>query len=187
MKDYLKELCDNLNIKLIYSNDDNIALSSGIDEAGLFIKTNHIFIRCPERIAKAIIWYYTDPRYESDCLKKITDYLNDNVVAAEYTIQSPDKNFKEMLGHIEKKEPMTGGTLKKAESDSKSSKDNKSTRNTSSCKTSGEDQSFVELNISSITKKNFYGSVFNINPDEAISASNDDIVELDIQVDDSEI
>lgn len=191
MKDYLNKLCDNLNIKLVYSDDEYIALSAGINSSLPFIRANSIFVGCPEAVAKAIMGYYTEPQHEIDFLKVITDYLDDNVVTVEYSIQPPDETFKDVLRHIDKngkkKEPAAGGVPKKPRAKRKASGGSKAKKNTSTQKISGEDPSLVELDISSITKKNFYGGVSNIKPDESISASSDDVIELDIQVDDSKI
>jgi hypothetical protein len=44
----------------------------------------------------------------------------------------------------------------------------------------------VELKIASMTKKSFYGGAVKVGPEEAIKVSSDDVVELDIEIDDSE-
>lgn len=187
MKDYLMELCDNNNIQLIYSDDDYIALSAGINGTAPFIRANNIFKGCPSKIAKAIMGYYTEPQNESDFLKVLINYLNDNVVTVEYTIQPPNETFKHIFKQIEKDDPTSDKEPAKPKAKGRKSKVNKANSNTSTNKTSEKDVPLIELNISSIKKKNFYGGTSNIKPDEPITALSDDVIELDIEVDDSKI
>jgi hypothetical protein len=59
MMDYLNELCKSLGIGLVYTDDDYTALSPVIKDKKAYLKADKMFNGCPERVAKAIIGYYT--------------------------------------------------------------------------------------------------------------------------------
>jgi len=199
MNDYLGELCTNLNTELIYIDDDYTALSGGIKDGKPFIKVEKLFKGCPERVAKAIICYCTEPENEDEHLKIIKNYIYDHVITVNYTIEPPGQTFRSFfIKHInlgappENKTPEDkipeNKTIKAKEVKSKSPKGKTAKSKTSTGKTAETNtSSLVEMNISSITKKNFYGGVSNIQPGETIKASADDVLELEIEIEDPNI
>lgn len=154
MKDYLQEWCKNFNIKFSYTNNKITILSCGINKNIPIIRVHRIFRNCSETIANAIIGYFTDFEHNNDHLKTIEHYLNVNYPSMKYIIKSPNKEFREYL-------------IKNIIPIKKNKKD---------------DFSLHELNISHITKKDFMGQNSNIKPDETLSVSGDDLLELEILV-----
>jgi hypothetical protein len=189
MRDYLRELCDSLNIILEYTEGGSIALAGRVKNNTPYMRVNRIFQECPEDVAKAIIGYYTDYRNENEYLLVLDSYIEDNVISVDYIIKPPDEAFKiqfaehnkEVSSHKEKtaKSKVSGDkpTLKDTVKD-KILKENQS---------NGDISSLIEMEISSIIKKNFLGEISNIIPGETFEALSDDIVELNVIVDDPEI
>lgn len=185
MKDYLLKLCIDMNIKLIYTEGDYTGLSVGIKNDRPFIKVNSLFKECPEEIAKAIIEYYTGCQYEYKNFQVLKDYIEDNVITAEYIISPPDETFKSIfIKHTELEAASKEKITNKKASKGKTAKRKKSTKGTFQDKIPKDDKSsLVELNNSSVSKKGFCDNTPNIKPDESIKVPNDDVVELDVVVD----
>lgn len=201
MENYLKEFCANQNIVVIFTEDDYIALSSAIKDGTPIINAHRIFEDCPEKVAKAVLSYYTEPQYDESLLKIIRGYIDSIIVTVAYIIKPPDKTFKSLLikytenlkqiESIKQTESIKHTASKAAPKEKKqpgvkqAKTKPKSNKKPKDSVLKGNTSSLVELNISSITKKNFYGGSSNIKEGETIKAAIDDVVEIDIEVDDS--
>lgn len=193
MKDYLNELCANLNIQLIYTDEGYTALSAVIKGKKASIIANKFFDGCPEKVARAIIGYYTGSGNEDSHFRVIEGYILDNIVTVEYAIEPSDDTFKSLSSkhmnggapadvNIPKDKTAKGKATKSRTPGSKTAKGSAKKKGLPKVDTS----SLVELDISSMTKKSFYSGTAKVNANETIKASSDDVVELDIEVSDSE-
>lgn len=162
MKDYLKEYCESRQIGLIYVDTEPAILSAIIHESRPVIKASRIFSECPKEVAYAIINFYTDFKDQEKYLGVINDYAEDNLITVDYEIQTADEKFINSIKSDIKKGEKKEDPVKVLEDKSTSS--------------------LVEMDISSITKKDFQGNIAEIGADEVFKASSDDVVELDIVI-----
>lgn len=162
MNDYLKEFCLNLGIDLIYTDNKITVLSSTTPQNVPTIRVHNIFKNCSEELAREIVDYYTNYNSLDKSYKLITDYIQKKFHSDRYKIKKPDKEFKNLI--ISKMNDVTFLNNKTSNYD--------------------EQSSLVEFNIVSMTKKNFQGDYSEIDPEQSIDLSEEDIVNLDIYVED---
>lgn len=158
MEDFLRTICINNEIELMYTNNQKPILSSCLDFEGTRVITaNNIFRNCSRNVAMAIVDYYENEKNKSESLNKIKDYLNTIFKDGSYmidgiTIDIKDEPKKEMK-EVEK--------IEKAED-----KKNKS---------------LMELEIESIVPRSFREKGSGVK-DMTMKVDNDDVLELDIYV-----
>ncbi len=193
MRDFLKELCKDLSINLIYEENQNtdIVLSSKVMENTPTIRAGKIFFECPKEIAQAVVGYCTGSKDSSQYLKQIESYLDENLITIEYIIEPPDEAFKQLRlqGH---KERVTTDT-----NDAKTPKNqivNQPSLPTRQRKTKKSEvpkenltHELMEMEIRSIVQKNFWGSTTDLKINESLNASSDDVLELDIVIDQDDV
>ena len=154
MVDILKKLCKNYNIELSYVNNKVVILSCNFKNNHPMIRVHKIFKECNETIAYAIIGYCTKAEKRENNLKIIKDYADKRFNSQRYRITAPnDEFYNEVVKVIIPEDFKQNGK-----------------------------SALLQLNISSITKKGFYGDVYTINPDESIKVDESDILEVDITV-----
>ena len=193
MRDFLKELCKDLSINLIYEENQNTdtVLSSKVIENTPTIRASKIFFECPKEIAQAVVGYCTGSKDSSQYLKQIESYLDENLITIEYIIEPPDEAFKQLRlqGHKEK--------AKTDANDVKTSKHQKvgqsilpkKQRKTKNPEVPIEilTPELMEMEIRSIVQKNFWGSTTDLKINESLNASSDDVLELDIVIDQNDV
>lgn len=155
MSDTLKELCNSLNIELVYTNNKVMVLTYSTENNHPIIRVHKIFKECNEDIANAIISYYLKTENREKNLKVIENYLNNAFNSKRYKIKPPGND----LNCLVLMDVKPNGFSEEAKSD------------------------LIEMKISSITKKSFYESNFTVNPDDSLKLSEDDILEVNIVVD----
>lgn len=155
MKDYIKELCKELEINVVYTNNKRTVLSSSFQRDNPILRIHKIFKNCTKKIAEAVISYYTDQHNRNDNLDKIHTFLNTNFSSKDYKIIAPCNTLK--INVNEETSPKALDKYKKTE--------------------------LAEFQIKKIIKDNFFGGESEISPDEAIRSSSEDVVGLDIIVD----
>lgn len=167
MKDTLQELCISKNIELIYTNNDFTILSSSFKDNIPSIKAHNIFRNCSKEVSRAIIDYYTNSSQKKYNLRRvICEYAEDYFTFTEFEIKPPNEAFTNVFA--ESKNPV-GKTIEKPAVEFKQKKVDDSSN-------------LVELDVLSITNKDFWGNTSDMNPDDTIKASTDNIVDLDIVV-----
>lgn len=174
MKDFLKEICAEKNMKLRYTEGDTVILSAGIENNTPVIRVNRIFEYCLKEVAKAIIEFYTNFEHSDKYLRLLEKYAGDNLITMDYKILPPDKEFINLMNKDVEQNVITIKQEKKSKEpkilkESKAANDEDAT-------------SFNELDISSITKKDFWGNICQIEPGDMIKTMSEDVVELDIVV-----
>ena len=97
MEDYLKKVCKEMDINLIYNNNKRKVLSAEIKEDQPLIRANKIFRFCPYFVSQAIIGYYVDPKNTNRYENIIKDYLNKDPAIENYKIYPSSSNFKEKV------------------------------------------------------------------------------------------
>lgn len=153
MSDYLKELCDKRNVKLVYTKNKYIIMSCSTQNNIPTIRVHNIFEDCSYEVANAIIEYFTDFKNNDASLRTIDDYVSNNFSFDKYKIKGPDKNFKEIfINELKPPNPK-------------------------------DDSELVEFKIISIDKKDFYDDAHTILDKEPFEISSEDVTELDITVD----
>ena len=166
MKDILTELCNSLNINLIYTNDDSIILTSSTTDNKPTIVVNMLFYKCPEKIAMTIIEYCQETKnseYNYDLIEK---YAKKNLFSLEYIIDPPDENFKALLKKSSPKKKITNQYKDQEELKKDSSE-------------------LSEACISSISYSDFLGKDNKISSGETIISSSETIIDLDIVISDN--
>lgn len=179
MNDYLREFCEAKNMGLMYRDSNTTVLSYEIDNDMIIIKASKIFEYCPREVAEAVVNYYAGSGYEQENMSVIKNYLSENLISTEYNIKPPDKALMALTENnnvpaIEvEDEPqinyMEEAYVEKSAEQYVQDEDN--------------EKPLTEIDISSMTIKNFWGKSLDIKPDKAFTASDDDVVELDIVVD----
>lgn len=160
MSDYLEKLCSQSHINLIYTDNDYTILSSGIKNNAPVLRVNNMFRVCPERIAQSIMGYYT--RNDKSCLLEIEEYIDSDMFFLGYEIDPPDEMF------------LKSTYTSKGRKQSRQAIQEDSTTG------------LVEVDILSMTKKDFYGNSVKVNPGKALKASTESVAEFDIIIKDSE-
>jgi hypothetical protein len=160
MGDYLEQLCESMNIKLTYSESKFPVFSGRIMENGGYIKASTIFKNCPHNVADSIIKYYKDSENQDEYLKIIDNFIENRM----------KNNDKAIEKSIDQKAEYNKPEIKVQRS------------NYGAKENDNENMQLVELEISSIVKSNFYSGSKSLNPDETIKPTNDDVIELDIEV-----
>jgi len=155
MVNYLKELCKDLGVNLIFTNNKLTILSSTVHDNIPVLRVHKIFKKCPEKLAKSIVGYYSDFKHSNKHLITIENYINNKFPEMEYTIKPPDRSYKDLLSK----------TVNLSDSNTIKSP-------------------LVELDITFISQKDFWGNITDIDPDEGISPTEEDFLELDIVVKD---
>jgi len=155
MYDYLLEFCKNLDINIIYTNNNLTILSFSVNKGTPTIRVHNILKNCPEKIAIAIIGYFTEPEHKDAHLNILKNYMKEEFPYMKYKITPPNKNFKEL-----------------------------SDKNIA-CISKGQEEksALIELNISNITVKDFYGNISDVNPTESINISENEFLEIEFIVD----
>jgi len=154
LNDYLKELCADLNIALVYTNNKLTILSCGVNNNKPIIRVHKMFKDTNKKIAKAIINYYTDYEQNDKHLKIIKNYIDKKYPSMKCKIKEPTEAFIEYLR-----------------------------RNVNQLKMDANyNLSTGELYISQITKKDFWGNRSSVKPKESISVADDEVLELEILV-----
>lgn len=155
MDNYLKGLCESLGISLVYQNNSPIVLYCTVNHGIPIIKAHNIFKDCPEVIANAIVCYYAVNQNCKEYLRVIKKYTDKRCSYDEYIIQPGNDKFKNaVLKNL--------GVTKR-------------NKNAKSC--------FIEMDISSITQKSFWGDTSIIEPGKVVKAMSEDVLELEISVD----
>lgn len=124
MNKYLTELCLSQGIRLVYTNNKFTVLSSGINSGGYpVLRVHKKFKDCPVEVDKAIYGYYMDLTYKENHLKRIKDYLVQQLDFKGYIIKEPDVDF---IGYwlpkenkTDKKEPVEMSITKIIKKDTK--------------------------------------------------------------------
>lgn len=154
LDDILKKLCKNLKIKLVYTNNKVSILSCSTSNNHPVIRAHKMFKECKEEIANAVVEYYTKTQNKEENLKIIKDYANIKFISHKYKIIPPGDEFY--------------NSVKKITTTDVHDENNKS--------------ALVELDISSMTKKNLCEKAYEVNLGETIKTSENDILEVNIIV-----
>lgn len=93
MIDYLKNICVKNYIMLIYTNNKYSLLSSGLHNHIPIIRAQKIFRYCPEKIAKAIVYYYIGNDNDNKYLEMIKEYISGVLDLKEYKVAAPELSF----------------------------------------------------------------------------------------------
>ena len=178
MKDQLKVLCESLNIKIVYGNKKPVIISSSIDNDIPIIYVHTVFRNCPEKISHAIINYHMDSKDRERQLKIIEEYAK-IYISSKYIINPPNKLFTKIFTHMDtpknqRKEDISHKDFHKKSKEFYPKKD----------KIEKEISSPLELEISHITEKDFYGNNKKTTSKNTIKATDSDILNLDIVVND---
>jgi hypothetical protein len=155
MKDYLEKTCENLGIKLIFTNNKVVVLSAEIKNNQPIIRAHKVFKGCPYEVALALISYYSSENHIAKNEQILREYLVNNLISDTFKIRPVDMSFKK---GIEKGIPSESTNI-----------DN--------------NPSLVEFCVSSMVVKDFWGKKLQNASDNSINPSCNDILELDIVVD----
>lgn len=159
MSDYLEKVCSELSIRVAYTQDNATVLSSEIEDSTPIINVHNKFKECSEDLAKAIVEFFTGTENNVRNLRLILDYINENLESANCSIIQPDNAFMDLV------------------------KDLNST-SYEIYETNNKEHNLKEYKISQMTMNNFFGESIPINSGQSITASCEDVIELDIFVDD---
>lgn len=91
--DYLKNECEKLGIKLIYSSNKVLILSGSVIDNEPTIKAHEVFKKCSEEVADSIIDYYINLKHNNNSINIIKDFVKLNYTPAKYKIKPPDKTL----------------------------------------------------------------------------------------------
>jgi hypothetical protein len=155
MRDYLKELCDNVNINLIYTSNKLIVLSPIINNNVPSIRAHKLFKNCTDEVAKAIISYYSGIDSKGEAFRIIESYVQKNFDSSKFKITSSNDEFKSYFS----KAVMSAEPVIK-----------------------NDDPYLMELEINKIRKVDFWGESMGIASNGSISTSGSEMIELDIEV-----
>lgn len=154
MVNVLKNICENLNIKLVYTNNKFSILSCSVYDGIPLIRVHSLFKGCSEDIAKAIINYYTNAENTEVNLNIIKDYADEKFNIKSYKIMPPNSEFYD--------------TVIKTLSPQKNEESEKT--------------NMIEYIISSMVKKNFCGEELEIKQNDSIKIDEDDFIEINIVI-----
>lgn len=154
MVNALKNICESLNIKLVYTNNKFSILSCSVYNGIPLIRAHSLFKGCSEDIAKAIINYYTKAENREVNLNIIKDYADEKFDIKNYKIMQPNSEFYDIV-------IKTLSLIINEES---------------------EKSNMIEYNISSMVKKDFYGEEYEIKQSDSIKVDEDDFIEINIVV-----
>lgn len=99
MKDFLRQICKEKGIKLVYTNNKYIILSTGLQKRIPTLRVHKIFKNCPKKIANSI----TDYLYLQNidiCIKNINRYAKKKFGSTSYKINPPSEKFSKALKTI---------------------------------------------------------------------------------------
>lgn len=100
LEDFLRAICTNSEIELMYTNNQKPILSSYLDFEGTRIIVAHnVFRGCTKDLAMAVVDYYTNENNREENLNKIKDYLNkflNKYVIDDFVVDGKDKPKKEI-------------------------------------------------------------------------------------------
>jgi hypothetical protein len=155
MYDYLLEFCKNLDINIIYKNNNHTILSFSVNKCNPTNIVHNIIKNLTKKIALAIMIYFTEPEHKDTHLNILKNYMKEEFPYMKYKITPPNEIFKELCD-----------------------------KNITCISEGQEDKpSLVELNISNITVTDFYGNISNVNPTESINISENEFLEIEFIVD----
>lgn len=154
MIDILKILCKTLNIKLSYTNNKAVILSCNCRNNHPSLRVHRIFKECNDEVAYAIIDYYTKAEKREESLKILKNYAHNSFNSQIYKINPSNDEFcNEVVKAI-------------IAEDFKQN----------------ENSALIELTISSIIRKDFYGDEYAVNPSKSFKVTDEGILELNITI-----
>lgn len=160
MANFLEKICSDINIKVAYTQDNVTVLSTTTKNNVPTINVHSKFKDCSEELAKAIVEFYTDSENNIKNLKLILDYINKNLDSSNCKIKQPDSSFVRLV-----KKNLNPSSNNRQEN--------------------SNDDSLEEYDISYMTMRNLAGDYIPLNPDQSITASSEDVIELDIVIDEN--
>jgi hypothetical protein len=155
MRDYLKELCETLNINLIYTSNKLVVLSPIINNNVPSIRAHKMFKNCADEVARAIVSYCSGKDIKGENYKIVEDYASKNFKSEKFRIVAPNEEYK---GYFSK-------TIMSTNFNKKS-----------------DDPSLVEIEIAQIKKVDFWGKSTDITRKGTFSIEESEMIELDIEV-----
>jgi hypothetical protein len=97
-RDYLKALCDEYGITLMYTDNDYTILSTTTSSSNRpVLKVYSYFKGCPQYIAQTIIDYYTSEIADNKYADQIYDYLGEKIFFMGCIIDPPNDDFRRNL------------------------------------------------------------------------------------------
>lgn len=153
MDNYLKTICTNLGIMLIYNSNKIKVLSAEIKNNIPLIRAHKIFRSCPYTVAKAAINYYIDTENRKKYEKILLEYLNKQINSNLFKIIPLDLDFKSKIVQ----------TLPVID-------------------TIDNNTSLIEFDIVCMSVKDFWGNEKKYDYNEKITPKNDDFLELNIVI-----
>lgn len=166
MDNCLYNLCIDKDIELIYTNNPIMVLSSYLEYDGeRIIIAHNVFRDCNEKVARAVINYYTSDEKKDDNLEIIKEFINGAKRFEKYMIDDLVITLEEKQQKKEKEdnniiEPEVEKAKKKAT----------------------PTDSLMEMEIQLITQKSFMEGQRKVNGNILSKLSDDDVLELDITV-----
>lgn len=157
MADYLKELCQTININVIYTNNKLTVLSQAISNNMPCIRAHKLFKGCTDEVAKAIVNYYSGMDVKDESLKIIENYVLKNFESDKFRIAPPIEEFKKIFTNRIMSTKSTGRS---------------------------DDPNLAEFEIAYIKKVDFWGESTDITHNGSFSAKGSEMIELDIEVND---
>lgn len=170
MKDILKELCSKYQIELIYTENKVTILSTGFGNNTPAIRAHSLFKGCPEKIARAIIQYYVNFQNPGDVVEKIDEYVKAHFKSSYYIVKPAEEKYKMLL--TKRIQP-----IKVQDNDTPSLKSQDD-----EAPPMMEKDAKKEMDILTIYRKDFWGNVTCMKPNDVIKSNANEIYELDITV-----
>jgi hypothetical protein len=93
MKDYIKELCFNRNIRPVFTENKITILSNGSQNSIPVLRIHKIFKGCSKKTAQAIVNYYLDPENREKYIKQIQKLTTKKLGSGKYKITPLSDNF----------------------------------------------------------------------------------------------
>jgi RNase H-fold protein (predicted Holliday junction resolvase) len=149
--DYLRKLCVGLGIKLIYTSNKILMLSSQVKNGIPYIRAHKIFKTCPKSIAQVVVDYFVtlEGREKKEAILRA--FIKNKLKRDKFTIKVNDKRFRTV---VEQSMP-------------------KNMKNQ-------DNNVLTEFTIDTIAVKDFWGNDMNYSKDKKLTPKNDDLMELDI-------
>jgi len=98
MQDILQALLKENGIKLVYTANKTVMLSTGYVKGKPVIRADKIFKGCTVKVAKAIEDYYLNPGDNSDSLDIIREYARTQLNSNQFIIKPPQSSFRGQTG-----------------------------------------------------------------------------------------
>jgi len=100
LTDFLKELCNEHGVRLVYTNNKITVLSATTPQGVPNLRVHRLFRECPREVAEAVFEHYVRGETTERVLSKLDRYVAVHSGKTEWCIEPPNPSFRALLGEV---------------------------------------------------------------------------------------